>query len=138
VKSIAHRKTDACGNEMRITQDSEAAPWVFAIGLYIHRERTTKIIGILNVKERIIYLTRTRSKHLHIKSNSYGFNYMLLSEQISFDRIHLKDDSREYIIPKQDIEKHGVFLFFKQQGFERQIFLTLEQLEQYTQKQKTY
>jgi hypothetical protein len=138
MKEVVHKKSDGCGNEMRITQDKAAPPWVFEIGLYIHREGRTKTIGILNAKDRVLFLTRTKARHLHFKSNSYGFNYMLLSERITFDNVHLKDDDTEYMIPKEDLGTHGVFLFFKQQGFERQIFVTLEILKQYTIKTKAY
>lgn len=83
-------------------------------------------IGKFNLPSKTLYLSRKREKHLHKKSNSYGFNYEMIKRSIKLDTVCLTDEYGVYKFPKQLILDEGKFLTFKQQGFERQIFLPLD------------
>jgi len=79
-----------------------------------------------------MYITkRNRKKHLLIKANAYGFNHHVLENGTTFDKVMLVEGENSYLIPVADILEYGSFLWFKTQGFEKQIFMTLEQLRQY-------
>ena len=88
-------------------------------------------IGEVNPETRCLEIKRNRSKHLHYKSNSYGFNHHVISTGTKFDYVLIKDEYGIYKVPTVIILTVGQFLYFQQQGFERQIFLPIEQIEQY-------
>lgn len=77
-----------------------------------------------------IRMKRDRELHLLRKVNAYGFNYEFLFNT-TFQTVQLADQFDNWKIPKEYILKNGSFLHFQKQGFERQIFLTLEQLEEF-------
>ena len=124
---------DESGNELRIKQPNpDRYPHMVDITLKISgdskgRERN---IGQVDKLERILYISRTRSKHLLQKANSYGFSYRVISESGHFDVVRLTDEHGTYLIPKKTILEKGKFLWFKEQGFERQIFLDIPTIEQ--------
>lgn len=94
--------------------------------LYIASEDRVRKVGV--IADKCLYVERTYSKHLHRKSNSYGFNYELLKRSGSFDKIVLsEDDTATYAIPKSTILSLGKVMFFKNSAdgnsFEVQIFL---------------
>ena len=82
-------------------------------------------IGWLNDSGDTFHCQRNPTKHLHYKSHSYGFNFELLRDgNFVWVIIHLPFNevlvtSRNHILEK------GSFLHFKNEGFERQIFLPL-------------
>lgn len=124
-------------NTARFSDDSGNALIVKRSGILLdlvlvlagkHGERH---LGTINTNTRTLQVRRNRSKHLMQAINGYGFNYMLLDTAQKFDWIRLVDDYATYSIPREFILKHGSILNFKQQGFERQIFVSLEQLEGY-------
>lgn len=80
-----------------------------------------------------IHMKRDPKKHLLRVANAYGFCYELLAtaKKSKFIKLYLTGISTSYWIPIKDILEKGDFLFFKKQGFERQIFLTVEQIEKY-------
>ena len=99
--------------------------------LKLKAEGFRRRIGTITKSTKTLRLTRDRSKHLHFKSNSYGFNHHVLKEGKLFDKISLSDQHEAWKIPKDYILEHGKFLFFKNQGFELQTFLSLEELNQF-------
>ena len=91
-----------------------------------------RMIGTVTKSTRTIEMKRKRDKHLHYMSNSYGFNDYILKEQTSFDWVRLSDDRQNHWkIPVSYILEKGKYLNFKQQGFELQRFVSLENLEQF-------
>ncbi len=82
-------------------------------------------IGWFNDNGDTFHCQRNPAKHLHYKSESYGFNYELLRDGIFvWVIVHLPFNellvtSRNHILSK------GSFLHFANKGFERQIFLPL-------------
>lgn len=94
--------------------------------------RPSRNIGTINREERTFNVYRDYKKHLHIKTHSIGFNFDLLSNCPLFDSVVLTNQSKEtFKIPVKVILDQGQFLFFKQQGFEKQIFLNLGIINQY-------
>lgn len=89
-------------------------------------------IGTVTRSTNTLDVVRKRDKHLHIKSNSYGFNYSVISKKTGIDWVRVSDDTGCYWkIPTKYILENGKFLFFLKQGFEKQIFLSLEKMEQF-------
>jgi hypothetical protein len=91
-----------------------------------------RMIGTVTKSTRTIEMKRKRGKHLHYMTNSYGFNDYILREQTTFDWVRLSDDlGNHWKIPVSYILEKGTYLKFKQQGFELQRFVSLENLEQF-------
>lgn len=91
-----------------------------------------RLIGTVTKSTRTIDMKRIRSKHLHWKTNSYGFNDYVLRNQTSIDWVRLSDDlGNHWKIPVKYILEKGTYLHFKQEGFELQRFVSLENMEQF-------
>ena len=80
---------------------------------------------------RTLTVTRNRAKHLLQKGNAYGLNHKLLAEATRFDTVRIVDDYGRWDIPREFILENGKFLLFAKQGFELQIFISLEQIERF-------
>ena len=87
-------------------------------------------VGTISADRKLI-VRRIRAKHLHRVSQSYGFNEYIMSNATKFEWVVLRDDFGTYLIPLVFIVENGTFLYFKEQGFERQLFLSLDILEQF-------
>lgn len=118
---------DECGNAI-ITSHLEGQ---INIELKLMSERRSRKVGYVDTQKKIFVISRERDKHMHCKSNSYGFNHRIISAAKTFDTVRLIDSFGIYDIPKNIILSHGKFLFFKQQGFEKQIFLPLQIIEKF-------
>lgn len=138
MKKIVHSRIDECGNEIRVYKDADRAPDVLELRLFIRAENKERKLGLISKQSRTLFINRDRTKHLHYKSNSYGFNYMLLNDAQAFDVVVLRDDVATYRVPREQLLKHGEFLYFKQQGFERQIFVTLAILDAFCIREKIF
>jgi hypothetical protein len=75
----------------------------------------------------IYYKEISFNKHLFRKTNSIGFNWVVLDKLRNEDMIHVldKDETKLYIINVEEAKKVGSFLFFKSQGFEKQFFISV-------------
>jgi hypothetical protein len=120
---------DERGNFFRV--ESDQLMMVRSIALQLALEKKTRHIGTLYVKDRVLKIKRTRSRHLFLKNNSYGFNEHIIRTAILFDRVILNDEFGVFDIPREVILSKGTYLDFKQIGFEKQIFLSLEIIQQY-------
>jgi hypothetical protein len=88
-------------------------------------------IGTMTLSTKVIKIKRDRSKHLYRIGNAYGFNDYVLRNAKYFDTVWLQDEYQEWKVPVRFILENGKHLFFKQQGFEIQVFVTLEQLNDF-------
>ena len=122
LKKKAIRIPDADGNEI-VVKDKN-------ISLKLASEDRSRRIGIINSKKQLS-IKRKRIIHLHYKSQSYGFNHYVIDNAKKFNKVLLSDERGTYLIPNKIILEKGEFLYFKQQGFEVQIFLSLEIINQY-------
>lgn len=104
---------------------------VIKVSLKLAREKRERLLGTINILAKELTVTRIRGKHLHVKSNSYGFNHYVLSKTRKFTHVRLIDDKGVYRIPVEEILAEGKFLFFKQAGIEKQIFYPLQLMEKY-------
>lgn len=98
------------------------------IVLYLKGTAYPRKLGRINTSTNTLIVDRKRAKHLHLKSNSYGFNHSLLAQATRFDKVQINDETGSYIATVEDILTNGKFLFFKQVGFEKQIFYPINQL----------
>ena len=82
-------------------------------------------IGWFSDSGDTFHCQRNPAKHLHYKSESYGFNYELLRDGM-FVWVFVHLPFNELLITSRNhILEKGSFLHFKNEGFERQIFLPL-------------
>ena len=102
-----------------------------AIRLRIKGKRRVRKLFTIHKPLNLIYCERDRKKHLHIKSNSYGFNWHVLMKAEIIENVLLKDKEGLYLIPIEIIKDIGQFMHFKEQKFELQIFLPLEEIIKY-------
>lgn len=101
--------------------------------LRLASELRPRLLGYL-YKGKLLVCPRDRELHLHRASNSYGFNYAVIEHATLYDTIAVderwKGRTRRLLISLEDVKKYGKFLYFKQQGFERQIFVALEHFKE--------
>lgn len=107
------------------------------VSIKLVSEKRPRKIGVINIARKSIDMERNRSKHLFRKTNSYGFNHNLLKKTLLFDNIRLRDDKVEWLIPKDYILDNGHFFnFLNKGGFELQVFIKLEEIEQFKRNPK--
>lgn len=123
--------TDVKGNQL-ICKDNGKR---IAITLKLVAEKGKgRRIGVINPKRRILEVRRNREEHLFRKFNGYGFNHKLLSDAKRFDNIMLNDNYERWLIPKQFILESKKYLNFLNGGFELQVFVSLDEIEQFKRK----
>lgn len=95
------------------------------ITLHLKGSRKGRNIGRVRLADRVLEITRNREKHLMKKGKAYGFNEYVMRTAKTFDKIELQDDYGTYVFPRQLILDSGYYLYFKEEGFEKQLFLPL-------------
>ena len=125
--------SDGNGNEIRIsTLNNEKR-----IELKLKGEDRRRKIGVINTQSQTMVCTRTKEKHLHILADAYGFNHYVLSTATTFKDIILIEkrvaEGRilTYRIKVADILEFGFYMEFKNEGFEKQIFIKREWMKKY-------
>ena len=118
---------DPIGNALVCYKDGK-------VMLTISTESRDRKIGF--IKDKMLFVDRSYDKHLHRKSNSYGFNYNLLKLAKSFDKVAInEDDERLFVVPKDIIMNFGKVMYFKNSedgnSFEVQIFLNRDIIKTY-------
>lgn len=98
------------------------------IYLKLDKEDFNRTLG--KVKGDTFFVKRVREKHLFRKNNSYGFNGSII-EQLGVDFIELYEDSGIFKFPVDVLRQFGDYLHFKDEGFERQMFLPLSIIDKY-------
>lgn len=129
-KEITKQIADNVGNKIIASNNGSR----IKVLLKLNSEIRSRLLGYINIKSKSIKIIRKKEVHLLQKNNSYGFNHTLLLDAKRFDKILLKDEINSWKIPTQFILDNGKFLFFKEQGFEKQIFISIEQLNQFKTK----
>lgn len=129
---ICRTKTDEYGNSILAIDNGVR----IIVQLKLVKETRKRKLGNINIKTKTLYVKRIKERHLHRKSNAYGFNYNFLEGAKRFTKVRLEDNYSEWLIPVEDILQKGIFLHFLEQGFEKQIFVKLDVLEQYKRKNK--
>jgi hypothetical protein len=104
---------------------------IISLHLKLSSEKSERLLGIVNKVDKTFQINRVREKHLFKRNKSYGFNYFVLKNAKTFDKIYLIDDVTSFMIPVKFVLENGGFLQFQQQGFELQIFLPIEKMQQF-------
>lgn len=74
--------------------------------------------------ERIVYSKMLREhEHTFRKNNSWGLHYEIIKALEPESIIRINSDERDYFLTAKEALELGEFLWFKTQGFERQIFV---------------
>lgn len=100
-----------------------------SISLKIKGQSRVRKLFDINKEKDFIYTRRKREKHLLHKANAYGFNWDVLQSAEIVNNVLLQDEKGMYLIPIRKILDDGQFLHFKQQQYELQIFLGLDEIE---------
>jgi len=124
------KKDDGQGNVI-IAESLTPNQIVISLDLKGSKSKRPLKIGEVNPETKCLEIEKKRKKHLFRKNNSYGFNYHILSTGKKFEYVLLTDEYGTYKVPVSVILAVGKFLYFKQEGFEKQIFMPIEQIEQY-------
>lgn len=106
------------------------------LSLKLAAERRYRNLGFINIATKALHVRRDTGKHLMRAINGYGFNYKLLADAKKFDKIRLKDTNSEWVIPREFILSKGAFLHFLGQGFEKQIFIALDAIQEFKKENK--
>ena len=104
-----------------------------SVYLRLASERHRRLVGHIDPKNLTLHIERDLSKHLLNKANAFGINYTLLEKSKTFNYVclHETDTDRIYLFDKHWAIDNGQFLFFKEQGFEKQIFLNRDILQKW-------
>lgn len=89
----------------------------------------TRKLGEFYPASGTLHVFRNREKHLHFITQSYGFNYTLLTRLPNLKEVVIHEKGNGlYSVALGNLLSDGEFLFFKEQGFERQIFYPITKL----------
>jgi len=100
-----------------------------SIYLKLAKDNRRRLIGVMEPAGGSLFVKRSRFKHVLRKAQAYGFNDYVLRNAKKFNKIILEDEGGRYELPIALIIEKGQYLFFKEQGFEKQIFLSLRIIE---------
>lgn len=132
-KSQLFANDDKSGNRifLRVFYDMAGIPVNANIHLRLAAEKAPRLLGSMDFATRTFYCRRKTSKHLHRKSNSFGFNWTVMNDAfLAIDTVYIVvDDQDHFRIKKSVLEEWGSYLNFKQQGFELQRFLNRDIIE---------
>ena len=119
---------DNHGNTMVVTDDGD----IIDIFLHFSSElKKPKRLGVIDKKRRVLSVKFIRGLGLNHKHIAYPLNYKLISETKKFDTVELSDEMAKWVVPVSFVVENGKCLLNKQQGFEKEIFVTLEQLNNF-------
>lgn len=96
---------------------------IFSVCLYLQHRKKPLIIGELDQANRL-FVTKRMKQHLHKLSNSFAFNYELISK-IDFDMVQVKYEGKNLYITKNRLQEIGICKKFK--DYELQIFVPLDE-----------
>ena len=126
--STTRKRLDTQGNQIIATDRVN----VINIDLKLKSEKKRRHVGDITKSTRTFFIMRKRQYHLHLLSNSYGFNYTILEQAQHFDYVSIQDEFKRWKVRREDLLKkeNQTILHFKQQGFEVQIFISLDKLDE--------
>jgi hypothetical protein len=131
-------KQDAAENVLylRVFYDENKERLGCNVYLKLKAEQRSRLIGDCMFIERTMYVKRDSSKHLMLKINAYGFNWEVINDpMLHIQNINMTIDDTQYLVPKKVLMEEGMFLNFKQAGFELQKFLPMSVIAKYIIKQ---
>jgi len=103
-------------------------PPEFSVILKLNTGKKRTIGKLVKYSDKVYFvIKRDKSKHLLRKANSWGLNDSVV--QALSDDCHIilnEKGGSTYYIPVKSVKENGSYLWFKNQGFERQIFVELK------------
>tara|TARA_R110000787_G_scaffold44415_9_gene109037 strand:+ start:3657 stop:4070 length:414 start_codon:yes stop_codon:yes gene_type:complete len=100
--------------------------------LKLKSETSKRKIGKINVDTKVLHIERNRKRHLFRKLNAYGICFQIIEDGKLFDKVRIKDDFSEWLVPKSWILENKIILNFQGKGgFELQVFLPLDKIEEF-------
>jgi hypothetical protein len=118
-----HTIEDGSGNKLLATHNDSV------INLFLLlADGKKRAIGQIDKATKTLRLVRSRSKHLMRVNNSYGINYYLIENGVTFDKVEIVDEKSRWLIPKDYLIEHCTTMNFKAQGFELQKFISLDKI----------
>ena len=100
----------------------------------LRSEKRPKLIGFMGGhRGNVLIMQRSEERHMMQRIRGYGFNVCLLEKFLIPKGLSVGleiDGKYKYALDPKLIMEHGSYLHFKNQGFELQIFLSLENIEQ--------
>lgn len=93
--------------------------------LELSTESRERNIGEIKSSSTLIYLKKKikESVHLMRKNDSWGLHWDVIDNLPEDAQVVIHSDKEKYQISVKKIKEVGEFLWFKTQGFERQIFV---------------
>jgi len=93
-------------------------------------------IGKIDADGEGSFITTRQEKHLFRKTNSFGINYSLLTDDsIHFKWIIIKYNGKKFISTRKYFLKKGKAFQFSNKGFELQVFVPIDELNRKTAEQ---
>lgn len=117
---------DPEGNKVKVTNGR--------VFLYLKDSSRKLHIGDISDEEEELVVRRDREKHLFRANQSYGFNYFIIKNTQRFKSVRLIDQYGEYVLPNEVILEDGKFLHHQKSGMEKQLFVSLEIIENHKTK----
>lgn len=113
---------DKLGNRWRIENN--------IVYLKLKSEGFERKLGLIVNDRFVVY--REREKHRFNKTNSYGFSAEVIDALYKLKRIQFVDLYDEFGMYRLSIDtiRNGEYLFFKEEGFEKQLFVPIPIIEQ--------
>lgn len=131
---VINRRSDSVGNMLIIEQEPLYKNYKIKIALVSEGNRE-RLIGEVDAENKVLLVRRNREKHFHRISRSYGFNNVVIDEIALFRRVllmeEIEQDVKYFLIPDKVILTYGKHLYFKEQGFELQLFVPYIIIEKY-------
>jgi hypothetical protein len=126
-------RTDKFGNKLIVERSKVHSQIYIDLYLKLPAENYRRSIARINTNALQMHLHRSKDKHLLNKANAYGINHYILSEGTTFEDvvIHEEETSKIFMVNKKFLLSSALFLHFKSQGFERQIFINRDWLLHY-------
>lgn len=102
----------------------------YKLSLKLIKENRVRALGMVDVTTGTFYMERKRGKHVLLKTDSYGINGVAL-DQPEVKSICITDEKGTFLLTKETVYENGKYLFFKQTGYEKQIFVPLTIIEKF-------
>jgi hypothetical protein len=98
--------------------------------LYVNSKDKKRMIGrMITQGDTKWYVKDAKVSHIMRKNNSWGVNWNVIDGMSDTDYIGINCEGQKYYITVGKAKKCGEFLEFKTQGFEKQLFVPLENWE---------
>jgi hypothetical protein len=117
-----YSRQDENGNRLVVYPDG-------AIKLYLVSGITRYIGKVYSNKDRVCYFSEGQSYHQSNKTPSIGVYWAILEALPDDSVVRLRWDGKNYSISAKKAKIYGEFLWFRPQGFDRQLFIPISEFD---------